>query len=353
MKVISVVGARPQFVKLAPVANALTSAGHEHVIIHTGQHYDHNMSEALFTDLNIPAPNINLRIGSGSHGVQTGLMLAGIEDALRSHRSDWVLVYGDTNSTLAGSLAAAKLHRRVAHLEAGLRSLNRRMPEEINRVATDHLSDLLLAPTQTAADHLKNEGLSERTVVTGDVMTDVCLSLSATIGSRLPALPITVDPRHPFVIATIHRPENTDDPSRLERILKALGQIPRQVVLAAHPRLRAKAEEANLDVESFGVHISDPFSYSEMIAAIKASTSVVTDSGGMQKEAYILGVPCTTVRPETEWPETLVDQWNIIDANPDAIPTHATRPIPTVQPRPAYGSGNASENVIHALESWA
>src|SRR5919199_4643088 len=215
MKVVSIVGARPQFVKLAPVAAALSGAGHEHVIVHTGQHYDDRLSDVFFTDLAIPEPDVHLGVGSGSHGVQTGTMLSALDGVLDAHRPDWVLVYGDTNSTIAGALSAVKMHLPVAHLEAGLRSFNRAMPEEHNRVLTDHAADLLLAPTQVAVDHLAVEGLAKRTVLVGDVMTDVCFRVRDAVRADAHRRPEGL-PDGDYLVSTIHRAENTDDPQRLE-----------------------------------------------------------------------------------------------------------------------------------------
>src|SRR4051812_29026986 len=230
MKVLSVVGARPQFVKLAPVAEAFAATEHQHVIVHTGQHYDKNMSDVFFADLRIPDPDVHLGVGSGSHGVQTGAMLAAMDAVLDEHKPDWVLVYGDTNSTVAGALAAVKLHLPVAHLEAGLRSFNRTMPEEHNRVLTDHACDPLLAPTQVAVRHLAAEGLAARTVLVGDVMTDVCLRVRdgvlAAPPARPPELAAHQDGDGDYLVATIHRAENTDDPDRLARIVRALAGLP-------------------------------------------------------------------------------------------------------------------------------
>ncbi|MBD3784262.1 MAG: UDP-N-acetyl glucosamine 2-epimerase, partial [Micrococcales bacterium] len=222
MKVLSIVGARPQFVKLAPIARALAEAGHEHVIVHTGQHYDAKMSDVFFSDLGIPDPDVHLGIGSASHGAQTGAMLAALEPVLLEHSPDWVLVYGDTNSTVAGALCAVKIHLPLAHLEAGLRSFNRRMPEEHNRVLTDHAADLCLAPTEVALGHLRDEGLAARSVVTGDVMTDVCLRTAELVRDRAPVLPAGVEAGD-YVLSTIHRAENTDDPQRLRAIVEGLA----------------------------------------------------------------------------------------------------------------------------------
>ena len=353
MRIVSVVGARPQFVKLAPIAAAVAAAGHEHVIVHTGQHYDRDLSEVFFSGLGIPEPDEHLAVGSGGHGAQTGAMLAGLEPVLTRHEPDWVLVYGDTNSTIAGALCAVKLHLPVAHLEAGLRSFNRRMPEEHNRVLTDHAADLLLAPTPQAVEHLRHEGLGERTVLVGDVMVDACLRARETaraaglsVGLEVPG----VDGSAPYLLATIHRAENTDDPKRLTAVLDALAGLPLPVVLLAHPRLRARAAEYGIELARGAVRPGTPLPYAQMIAAIDGAAGVVTDSGGLQKEAYLLGRPCTTVRTETEWPETLVDGWNVL-AEPTTydFAALATRPAPTAPVGAPFGDGKTAERVVSEL----
>jgi UDP-N-acetylglucosamine 2-epimerase (non-hydrolysing) len=349
VKVLSVVGARPQFVKLAPVAAALTARGVRHVIVHTGQHYDALMSDAFFADLRIPDPDVHLGIGSGSHGVQTGGMLAALDGVLDSQRPDWTLVYGDTNSTLAGTLAAVKLHLPVAHLEAGLRSFNRRMPEEHNRVLTDHAADLLLAPTQVAMDHLASEGLAARARLVGDVMTDVCYLVRDAVAGTPAVLPAGVDPARPYVIATIHRADNTDDPARLAAVLKALGSVPVPVVLLAHPRLRARASEFGIDLDGGSLVAADPMPYPALVRAVLGSAGVVTDSGGLQKEAFLLGVPCTTVRTETEWTETLAGGWNVLAADLAGLDTLAARPAPDGERPQPYGDGHAADRVVTEL----
>ncbi len=350
MKILSVVGARPQFVKLAAIADAAAGRDDvEHVIVHTGQHYDAKMSDAFFADLRIPAPDVNLAVGSGSHGRQTGAMLAGMDEVLEKHRPDWTLVYGDTNSTLAGTLSAVKMHLKVAHLEAGLRSFNRRMPEEHNRVLTDHAADLLLAPTEVAAGHLAAEGLAERTVVVGDVMTDVCLRVAEAVrGSEL-RLPEGIDPQKPFAVATIHRADNTDDPERLAAIIRALQDLSLPLALFAHPRLVAKAQEAGIELAGGAVHVGEPLAYPDLMNALQHAAAVVTDSGGLQKEAYLLGAPCSTVRTETEWVETLENDWNRLVADPSELTAAVERPRPTAE-RPAhYGDGQASQRVVQTL----
>jgi UDP-N-acetylglucosamine 2-epimerase (non-hydrolysing) len=351
VKVLSVVGARPQFVKLAPVAAALTQAGVEHVIVHTGQHYDVLLSDAFFADLKIPDPDVHLGVGSGSHGVQTGGMLAAMDAVLDTHRPDWTLVYGDTNSTLAGTLAAVKMHLPVAHLEAGLRSFNRRMPEEHNRVLTDHAADLLLAPTRVAMDHLATEGLAARSRLVGDVMTDVCYLVRDAVADAAPQLPADVDPDKPYVVATIHRAENTDDAGRLEAIATALGEVPVPVVLLAHPRLRDRAADHGIDLRRGQVHVGDPLPYPHLVRAVLGSAGVITDSGGLQKEAFLLGVPCTTVRTETEWTETLEGGWNVLAADLAGLGDLAGRPAPTGPKAQPYGDGHAARRVVEELQS--
>ncbi len=360
MKVLSVVGARPQLVKLAPIAAAMGRTRHTHRILHTGQHYDADLSEVFFTGLGIPSPDVHLGIGSGSHGAQTGAMLSALDPVLDAERPDWVLVYGDTNSTIAATLAAVKLHVPVAHLEAGLRSFNRRMPEEHNRVLTDHAADLLLAPTATAMQHLAEENLAGRSVLVGDVMVDVCLRVRDQVAGSsilLDALPHTLDRTAPYVVATLHRPDNTDDPERLDAIVAALAALPVQVALLAHPRLVARAEAHRLDLRRGALHVGRPLAYAEMVAAVLGSLGVVTDSGGLQKEAFVLGRACTTVRPETEWVETLTGEWNVLTPDPHRLADGefariVTRGAPAVDRGTPYGDGAAADRVVDVLEEW-
>ncbi|MEO5745389.1 MAG: UDP-N-acetylglucosamine 2-epimerase (non-hydrolyzing) [Terracoccus sp.] len=349
MKILSIVGARPQFVKLAPVAAALDEAGHQHVIVHTGQHYDTLMSDVFFVDLKIPAPDVHLGVGSGSHGVQTGSILSAMDAVLDEHRPDWVLVYGDTNSTLAGALSAVKLHLPLAHLEAGLRSFNRRMPEEHNRVLTDHAADLCLAPTEVAMSHLAAEGLAHRALNVGDVMTDVCLRVRDDVARDTPTLPPGVDPVAPYVVATIHRADNTDDPQRLRAIVNALAALPTPVVLMAHPRLVDRARSAGISLTAGSLHTTDPLPYPQMVNAVLHSRGVVTDSGGLQKEAFLLRTPCTTLRTETEWTETLEGGWNLLDPELVRLGATADREPPTSQAGMPYGDGTAARRVVEAL----
>jgi UDP-N-acetylglucosamine 2-epimerase (non-hydrolysing) len=352
VKVVSVVGARPQFVKLAPVAEAFHEAGHQHVIIHTGQHYDARMSDIFFADLEIPAPDVHLGVGSGSHGVQTGRMLAELDQVLPDLNPDWVLVYGDTNSTLAAALAAVKLHLRVAHLEAGLRSYNRAMPEEHNRVLTDHAADLLLAPTQLAMANLAGEGLGPRACLVGDVMTDICLRVAGSVAGVRPAAVIDQVGDGHYLLATVHRAENTDDPDQLSRIIGALQQCELPVLLSAHPRLIAKADAAGVSLSGGSVRTIQPLSYPDMVAAVAQARAVVTDSGGLQKEALLLGTTCTTLRRETEWRETLDDGWNVLVGDDLAgLSQLVLRPIPSPSPVRPYGDGHAAAAVVEALET--
>lgn len=347
MRILSVVGARPQFVKLAPIATALHDRA-EHVIVHTGQHYDDLMSDVFFRDLGIPEPDLNLAIGSGSHGAQTGAMLAGLETAFEQYSPDWVLVYGDTNSTLAAAIAAVKLHLPVAHLEAGLRSFNRRMPEEHNRVLTDHAADLLLPPTEVAMAHLAEEGLADRSVLVGDVMTDVLLGVrDQIVAAGTPGLP-GFEPGS-YRIATIHRPDNSDDPERLAGIVSALADLDLPVVLLAHPRLRALAAEHGIPLDRGALRSSDPLPYPQLISAVMGSSGVITDSGGLQKEAFLLRVPATTIRPETEWVETVETGWNVLANDIDAISDAVTRSAPAPTDAQPYGDGRAAGRAVNAM----
>ncbi|GAB6857063.1 non-hydrolyzing UDP-N-acetylglucosamine 2-epimerase [Microbacterium xylanilyticum] len=352
MKIVSVVGARPQFVKLAPIHRAAVAAGVEHVIVHTGQHYDPMLSDVFFEDLGIGAPDVHLGVGSGSHGVQTGAMLAALDGVLDEHRPDWVLVYGDTNSTVAAALSAVKMHIPVAHLEAGLRSFNRRMPEEHNRVMTDHAADLLLAPTRVAVEHLTREGLAERTVLVGDVMTDVLLQVRDELQGSPSALvrELGLTPGG-FHVATIHRAENTDDPARLAEIVGGLAALDRPVVLLAHPRVVAKAAEHGIALSTGSLIAHAPLAYPDLIAAVLSSAGVITDSGGLQKEAFLLRIPCTTVRTETEWVETVELGWNILTGTAEEIAAAASRSRPAETAAEPYGDGHAAERVVEILRN--
>ncbi len=348
MKILSVVGARPQFVKLAPMAKAMESRGIDHVIVHTGQHYDVTMSDVFFRDLGIPAPDVHLAVGSDTHGRQTGAMLGKMDEALEEHRPDWVVVYGDTNSTAAGALSAVKMHIPLAHLEAGLRSFNRRMPEEHNRVVTDHLADLCLAPTEVAMGHLAAEGLASRSVNVGDVMTDVLFQVRDRVAGTEAVVPIELGGR-PFRVATLHRAENTDDPERLGSIVKAISGLDTPTLLLAHPRLRSRAAEHGIDLTTGTLVTADPLPYPQLVRAVMASVGVVTDSGGLQKEAFLLRVPCTTIRTETEWTETVELGWNVLVPEPAALANAMDRPAPPATDAAPYGDGHAAGRAVEAI----
>jgi UDP-GlcNAc3NAcA epimerase len=348
MKIVSIVGARPQFIKAATVSRIMRAnpALHE-TLLHTGQHYDENMSEVFFRELNIPCPDYNLEVGSGSHAEQTGFMLKGIEDVLLKEKPDCTLVYGDTNSTLAGALASAKLRIPVAHVEAGLRSFNRDMPEEINRIVTDRVSGLLFAPTKTAMDNLAREGLADITVFTGDVMYDSVLYYKEWI-DRDPFKYKTGGIPENYLLATIHRAENTDNTENLENIFLAFSRLNGDIVLPIHPRTR-KILQSSIALPP-NVHIISPVGYLQMMKLTLDATKVLTDSGGLQKEAYFLGKQCITLRTETEWVETLHDSWNIITgSDPESIEKAVRSELPDAPRQPGFGNGNSAEIILQKL----
>ncbi|MCD6153323.1 MAG: UDP-N-acetyl glucosamine 2-epimerase [Syntrophobacterales bacterium] len=404
VKVVSVVGARPQFIKASPVSNALRQADHQEFIIHTGQHYDYEMSRVFFDEMELPEPDVNLEVGSGSHAKQTGEMLIQIENILIAEKPDWALVYGDTNSTLAGALAAVKLHIPVAHVEAGLRSFNREMPEEHNRVLTDHISDLLFCPTKTAVGNLINEGfkniagdgnLIESTnsrsldsfplildpysspliANVGDVMYDSILHNIKLAERNSRVLDrLKIKPKN-YVLATVHRAENTDYPERLMSIFEAFTQIAQDdipVIIPLHPRTRQCLSNSKFKIDGFvktpsplmgegrgegegggektPLRIIDPVSYLDMLMLEQNANAILTDSGGMQKEAYFLGVPCVTLRTETEWVETVETGWNVIAGADRGKIVEAVRCFKSGSPRPElYGDGRASQKIVEIL----
>jgi UDP-GlcNAc3NAcA epimerase len=326
VKLLSIIGARPQFVKAAMIVDAVkrrnrvvASARHRirHVLVHTGQHYDHSMSGVFFDELRLPHPDHQLGVGSGSQGAQTGAMLERIEKVLLVEKPDGVMVYGDTNSTVAGALAATKLHIKLAHLESGLRSFNRRMPEEINRVASDHMSDILFCPTQTAVENLRREGITRNVFETGDVMLDAVISYRGEAQKRKKLLrKLRVEAKE-YALATIHRAENTDSPERLRELLEALASLDHPVVFPMHPRVRDRLRKtrdfrhvSRVLQEAKNLRITEPVSYLDMLALEINARLILTDSGGVQKEAFFAAVPCLTLREETEWTETLEGGWN-------------------------------------------
>lgn len=357
-KIITIVGARPQFIKAAAVSRII----HNHFsgqlsekIIHTGQHFDANMSDIFFDELDIPKPYCNLEIAGGGHGQMTGRMLEQIETLLIEERPDWVLIYGDTNSTLAGALAAVKLHIPIAHVEAGLRSFNMKMPEEVNRILSDRVSEQLFCPTQTAVDNLTNEGLTNGVHLVGDVMFDAALYYKDKAARISKVIDNKGLKRKKFVLATCHRAENTDDPKRLTPILKALGSISKTypVILPLHPRTRAFVGKLGLEGLLEDLIMVDPLSFTDMLALEQEALVILTDSGGVQKEAFFYNVPCITMRDETEWVETLDLGWNrlagadyerIVSIFEDTI--QQTLELPNCAP---YGVGNAAEKIVAKL----
>ncbi len=353
MKVVSIVGARPQFIKAAPVCRALRTR-HEEVLVHTGQHYDRAMSGVFFEELGIPEPDFNLGVGSGSHAHQTAEMLAAIEAVLVEQAPDWVLVYGDTNTTLAGGLAAAKLDIPVAHVEAGLRSFDRRMPEEVNRVVVDHVSSLLLCPTPAAVANLRDEGITCGVALVGDVMLDTARYQAeiAPAGDALAAF--GVEPGGYF-LATVHRAGNSDDPERLAAIVRALGRVARPVIWPVHPRTAKNLAVFGLDVvarAAGNVRMVDPVPYGETIALLKGAAALLTDSGGMQKEAYFFRVPCVTLRDATEWVETVELGWNVLAGADEERIVAAASDLPRPVSHPdVYGDGHAAEAIVSAIEA--
>ena len=351
MKVVTVAGARPQFIKAAAVSRALRQA-HTEVLVHTGQHYDREMSDLFFEEFGMPRPDHSLGIGSGSHGWQTGHMLIRLEEVLLAEQPDWVLVYGDTNSTLAGALAAAKLGMRVAHVEAGLRSFNRAMPEEHNRVLTDHCSDLLFCPTPSAAEQLAREGIDRGVHVVGDVMFDAARQFAAPARERSTVLQRLGLAPKAYALATLHRPYNTDEPARLREVLAALGRLPLPVVLPLHPRTRARlAQMGDPHARIVNLRCIDPVGYGDMLALEQSAGLILTDSGGVQKEAYFFAIPCVTLRPETEWIETVETGWNRLAwGGADVVLHAATGPWPTQPPPPLFGDGHASEKIVAHLQ---
>jgi UDP-GlcNAc3NAcA epimerase len=357
MKIVTVVGARPQFIKAAALSRAIRArcdARLTEVLVHTGQHHDEKMSDVFFDELGIGAPKVNLAIAGGSHGAMTGRMLEAIERVLVDEAPDMTLVYGDTNSTLAAALAASKLHIPIAHVEAGLRSFNMRMPEEVNRIVADRLSTLLLCPTDAAVENLAREGITAGVHNVGDVMYDVALHFAALAETRSALLGRRgLQPRR-YVLATCHRAENTDDRNRLEGIVRGLSGIAttRPVVLPLHPRTRGKLREFGLEAALGGITLIEPVSYLDMVTLEKNAEVIVTDSGGVQKEAFFYRVPCVTVRDETEWVETVACGANTLaGADPAAIVGAVERALavhPASTPSP-YGDGRAAEKILDAL----
>jgi len=386
MKVVDIVGARPQFVKLAPILKAVEQHNRHHsgpsiqeVLVHTGQHYDYVMSQVFFDEFKLKSPNYHLGVGSGSHAYQTGEVLRRVEEVLVREKPDLVMVYGDTNATLSGALAAAKLHIPVAHVEAGLRSFNRKMPEEVNRVLADHISTLLFCPTKTAVVNLRNEGLARSisggeltpypysspldvscspdmplAVNTGDVMYDSVLLYSGLAEKRSSALDNLGLSAKSYALATVHRAENTDDPLRLRSIFEGLQDVAAQglkVVVPLHPRTK-KALSQSRDLQALcpSLSIIDPVSYLDMIMLEKNAQVILTDSGGVQKEAFFFRVPCVTLREETEWVETVQTRWNVLaGCSREMIAGAAQRARSGEETAWPYGDGRTAERIIELM----
>ena len=349
--IVTVIGARPQFVKAAVLSNELKRQGKKEIIIHTGQHYDYKMSEVFFTELGLPGAEVNLNVGSGSHAAQTAEILTGIERYLLEHLKDisYVLLYGDTNSTLAGALAASKLNIPIIHVEAGLRSYNMAMPEEINRVMTDHVSSLLFCSSEVGVENLRKEGITKGVHTSGDIMLDA-FNVFSSVAAK------TVDIHHllpekvvkEYFLLTLHRPVNTDSKENLSEIMDALGDMATNIVWPVHPRNTAMISKLKIPSNVF---ISEPFSYYEMMVVLNGAKKVITDSGGLQKESYWARKPCITIRTETEWVETLHDNWNIlakVNRNDILKALHApTDPSTWWQ---LYGDGNAREKIVNMIK---
>ncbi|NPA82577.1 MAG: UDP-N-acetylglucosamine 2-epimerase (non-hydrolyzing) [Epsilonproteobacteria bacterium] len=352
MKIVTVIGARPQFIKAAAVSREINKYSDiEEIIVHTGQHFDSNMSDIFFKELHIPKPDYNLDINGLSHGAMTGQMLEKIEEVLQKEKPDWTLVYGDTNSTIAGALSASKLHIKTAHVEAGLRSFNMKMPEEINRILTDRISNLLFCPTDQAVENLKNEGFENfdfaKVIKSGDVMQD-----AAMFYENLAKEPEGIKNKKNFILSTIHRAENTDDPKRITEIFKTLNEIAKEtpIILPLHPRTKKILK--NLNIDTSNIEIIDPVGYLQMVWLLKNASLVMTDSGGLQKEAFFFKKPCITLRDETEWVELVENGFNkIVGANGEKI-KEAYKEMKNKKldfSKDLYGGGEASKKIVKEL----
>ena len=354
MRVLSIVGARPQFVKLGPVSRALRARGIEEFVLHTGQHYDFAMSESFFRELSLPAPDVNLGITADSPAGQVAAMIPAVAEVITSVAPSLTIVFGDTSSTLAGALASAFGRVPVAHVEAGMRSFNRTMPEELNRVLVDHLADLLFTASRAAGENLQAEGLSAGTFV-GDVMYDVVKSVMGMPAGRADVLQrFGVRPGE-YVLATVHRAANTDDACALEAVLRVLTRLRLPVVFPVHPRTRRAVEGAGLAawLVRGNIRAMPPTTYFETIALAEGARRVFTDSGGLQKEAFYLGVPCTTLRSETEWVETVELGWNVVaGTDEEAAVASLELPTPSAPAVNPYGDGTAGEQIAAAVEAW-
>jgi UDP-N-acetylglucosamine 2-epimerase len=359
-KIMTVVGARPQFIKAAPVSKAIRDSSHfKEIVVHTGQHYDQNMSWAFFDELDMGFPNHNLEVASGNHGLQTGEMMKRLEPIVQGEKPDLMVVYGDTNSTLAAALVASKLCLPIAHIEAGLRSFNKRMPEEINRILTDHVSNILFCPTQTAVSNLEREGITKNVWKTGDVMYDVALQFSEKSKSKSTILSDLRLRRGEYILATIHRPENTDIRNNLMNIFQALEEVSKtlRVIVPLHPRTRKMLTAIEMVDQFKDLDLVDPLGFLDMMALESNAKLIVTDSGGVQKEAYFHKVPCVTLRNQTEWVETLEAKWNKLvtvssaEEIRDALLLSMSEDFERTMIHD-YGDGSASVQIVRALECY-
>ena len=353
MKIATIVGARPQFIKSLPVSNEIRKSAKE-VLIHTGQHYDYNMSEVFFKEMGIPEPDYNLGVGSGSQAIQAAEILFRLEPVLVNERPDVVIIYGDTNSTLAGALATAKLHIPIAHVEAGLRSFDRKMPEEINRIVADHISDILFCPTQTAVDNLKKEGITEGVELVGDVMYDAALHFGRLAKEKSSILEeLDLEPKR-YMLATIHRAANTDNLENLKTLLAAFAESGKAIVFPIHPRTRKVIEDNGLDslVSDSGLKIVDPVGYIDFLRLEQNASKILTDSGGVQKEAFFFAVPCITLRDTTEWVETVEYGWNtLVNIDKDLLLRQIVEFSPIGEPPRLFGDGRAALHIAKRLTS--
>jgi UDP-GlcNAc3NAcA epimerase len=351
MKIVSVVGARPQFIKCSPVSRQLRK-DHQEILIHTGQHYDPEMSDIFFQELEIPEPDFHLGVGSATHGKQTGEILSKVEKILIEESPDIVLVYGDTNSTLAGALAASKLHIPVAHVEAGLRSFDRTMPEEINRVVTDHISDMLFCSTQTAVNNLNHEGICKGVYLTGDVMVDSLQYNLEIAEKKSQILRKFCLEKGSYMVLTVHRPSNTDKKKNMAQILASIRKLTQNVVFPVHPRTRSYLKDYGFwNTMPENIIVTEPLGYLDMLYLMQHADKILTDSGGIQKEAYIMGVPCVTLRENTEWVETLEGGWNVLaGAVMSRITAAVLRPRSALPARPClFGDGHAAEKIVEDI----
>ncbi len=358
MKIVSIVGARPQFIKVKPLTDEFKKKRINHLLVHTGQHYDYEMSKIFFDELNIPEPDYNLEVGSHSQGKQTALMLERIEKVLLKEKPNLVIVYGDTNSTLSGALGAVKLHIPVAHVEAGLRSYRMNMPEEVNRVLTDRISKFLFCPTKTAVENLKKENIAKGVYLVGDVMYDVFKNSKCKMQKSKILKKLNLRSKE-YLLLTIHRQENTDSPKNLKLILSALKQTKEKIVFPVHPRTKKTIRQLpNHLIAKLSNHFLfiDPVSYLDMLALEKNAQKILTDSGGVQKEAYWLGIPCITVRDETEWIETVESRWNILVGADkrriiNAVFNQSCKTRPPLWK--IYGNGNSAKTIIRIIENYS